>query len=93
MNGFFRPTFTGTKHRVTVHGASTEKEQVTIAGHLCTPIDITAADTVTARAEVGDILEISDAGAYGFTMSLKEFISHAKPKEIYIDGSGKAAKC
>jgi diaminopimelate decarboxylase len=93
MNGFFRPTFTKTQHKITVHSDAPEKEIVTIAGHLCTPIDVMAENIEVSKAKTGDILEIADAGAYGFTMSLKEFISHREPTEIYIDREGNIYKC
>jgi len=93
MNGFFRPAFTGTKHKVKVHNNSDKKEKITVAGHLCTPIDITASEVQVNKACVGDVIEVCDAGAYGYTMSLKEFISHRQPVEIYIDQKGNAEKC
>jgi diaminopimelate decarboxylase len=93
MNGFFRPAFTGTKHKVKVHNHSEKKEKVTVAGHLCTPIDITASEVQVSKGSAGDVIEICDAGAYGYTMSLKEFISHRQPVEIYIDQKGNAEKC
>jgi diaminopimelate decarboxylase len=93
MNGFFRPTFTKTNHKITVHSDTQEKECVTVAGNLCTPIDIMAENIMVSRAKAGDILEVADAGAYGFTMSLKEFISQRGPTEIYIDREGYIYKC
>lgn len=93
MNGFFRPTFTETKHKIISYGKSNEKETVTVAGHLCTPIDVMATDVEVTKAQVGDLLEVSDAGAYGYSMSLKEFISHRKPIELYLDQEGKIHKC
>jgi diaminopimelate decarboxylase len=93
MNGFFRPAFTKTMHKVVVHGDSPEKETVTVAGHLCTPVDIMAEDITVNRAKPDDLIEIKDAGAYGYTMSLTGFISHRRPVEIYIDRKGKTYKC
>lgn len=86
MNGFFRPVFLNLRHSITLplKNKESEKEVVSIGGNLCTPIDLLAKDILLPKAEIGDILCINNAGSYGYTMSLKEFISHTQPKEIYI---------
>jgi diaminopimelate decarboxylase len=47
-------------------GAEPE-EEVTIVGCLCTPLDLLADDVMLPRAEVGDLVAIFCAGAYGLT--------------------------
>ena len=85
MNGFFRPTFTKELHKVEVLNDSKEMLEVVVAGHLCTPIDVIDSKCMVKKAQVMDDIMVKDAGAYGYTMSILEFISHRKPIEIYID--------
>ncbi|MCT4542630.1 MAG: hypothetical protein N4A63_03700 [Vallitalea sp.] len=84
MNGFYRPNFTGVIHPTIVYNSSAENEKVTICGNMCTPLDIIAKDILLPKINIGDIIVISNAGSYGYTMSLLEFISQRQPKEIYI---------
>jgi diaminopimelate decarboxylase len=84
MNGFYRPNFTRVIHPTIVYNSSAENEKVTICGNMCTPLDIIAKDILLPKINIGDIIVISNAGSYGYTMSLLEFISQRQPKEIYI---------
>ena len=59
-----------------------EKEVVTIAGPLCTPYDILAKDMELPIIKSGDLICIHNVGAYGYSYSPLEFLSHKKPKEI-----------
>lgn len=90
MNGFFRPVFLNLLHPITLplKQKDCKKEVVSVVGNLCTPIDILAEDILLPKAEIGDILCIDKAGSYGYSMSLKEFISHNQSKEIYITREG-----
>jgi len=58
---------------------------VTIAGQLCTPRDVLARDVVVRRLRVGDILVFSHAGAYGWTISHHDFLSHPHPVQVYLE--------
>lgn len=58
---------------------------VTIAGELCTPNDILARDTPVERVRVGDIILFHLAGAYGWAISHHDFLSHAHPRQLYLD--------
>jgi len=88
MNGFFRPIFLDLPHPVYVPGKEERGEVVSVVGNLCTPIDVLAGDICLPHVTIGDLIGVRNAGAYGFTMSLKDFISHRPPREIYIDGKG-----
>jgi len=57
---------------------------ITVAGELCTPNDILARDVLIPRLRVGDILLFSYAGAYGWSISHHDFLSHPHPEHIYV---------
>ncbi|MEB3204367.1 MAG: alanine racemase [Candidatus Sericytochromatia bacterium] len=59
-------------------------ETVTIVGRLCTPIDVFARDVTLAPVEIGDLLVLFQAGAYGFTASPRDFLSHDPPAEHFL---------
>jgi len=59
-------------------------ETVTIVGKLCTPLDLLGDRVRLPRAEVGDLIAIFQAGAYGLTASPTAFLSHPKPAEVFL---------
>jgi diaminopimelate decarboxylase len=59
-------------------------EEVTIVGCLCTPLDILADDVMMPRAEVGDIVAVFLAGAYGLTASPQAFLSQTPAREMVV---------
>jgi diaminopimelate decarboxylase len=61
-------------------------EEATIVGCLCTPLDRLADDVLTPRAEVGDIVALFLAGAYGRSASPEAFLGHPPPLEIAVGG-------
>lgn len=65
-------------------------ERVTVVGNLCTAADVIAEDIALPRLDCGDILTISNAGAYGASLSPMQFSSQEKPAEIFLTASGKA---
>ena len=62
-----------------------EKELVTVCGNLCTAADLLGKNLELPKAEIGDIVTVSNAGSYGFTLSPILFSSHEIPYEIYLD--------
>lgn len=60
------------------------EEITTIAGCLCTPLDILARDIKLPICEEGDFLYITSSGAYSYSASPLMFLSHSLPKEIII---------
>lgn len=62
-----------------------EQVTITLAGELCTPKDILAQDVQVEQIAVGDIVLFSIAGAYAWTISHHDFLSHPHPDMIYID--------
>ncbi len=59
-------------------------ETVTVVGPLCTPLDVLAKDMDLPKAEIGDLLVVFQSGAYGYSASPLEFLSHPRPREILV---------
>ena len=66
-------------------GAPAE-EEVSIVGCLCTPLDRLADAIAAPRAEVGDLVAVFAAGAYGRTASPEAFLGHPPAREIAVGG-------
>ena len=60
------------------------EEEVTITGCLCTPLDLLADEVILPRAEVGDLVAIFCAGAYGLTASPTAFLSQPMAREMLV---------
>ncbi|MBW6392182.1 type III PLP-dependent enzyme [Billgrantia antri] len=63
-----------------------EGQRVTLVGELCTPKDVLASDVPVARLRIGDVVLFHRAGAYGWTISHHDFLGHAHPRHLYLDG-------
>jgi diaminopimelate decarboxylase len=86
-----RPALVGTEHRVRRFGPSSQRlVPVTVAGPLCSGLDVLAAGAVMPQPSVGDLIAVLDVGAYGFTESMPLFLSHPIPAEV-IARDGRAA--
>lgn len=59
-------------------------ETVTVVGRLCTPLDVLGDRVTLPPAEVGDLVVVFQAGAYGFTASPTAFLSHPEPAEVLL---------
>lgn len=59
-------------------------EEVTVVGCLCTPLDLLADEVMLPRAEVGDVIAIFCAGAYGLTASPQAFLSQGAAREVLV---------
>jgi len=57
---------------------------VNVVGCLCTPLDRLADQALMPRAEVGDIVAVFCAGAYGATSSPSAFLGHGPAAEILV---------
>ncbi len=58
--------------------------QVTVAGELCTTSDVLARASPVERLRAGDILIFPLAGAYGWEISHRDFLSHPHPDTILL---------
>jgi diaminopimelate decarboxylase len=94
IHHLLRPALVGQEHRVRRLGGSGDSAgrfmPVTIAGPLCSGLDVFATETMLVVPEPGDLVAVLDVGAYGFTESMPFFLSHPIPAEVAIR-SGKAA--
>lgn len=66
-------------------GGRAEDRPATIVGPLCTPLDILGDDLALPPAQVGDLVAIFCAGAYGLSASPQEFLSHPRPLELLVE--------
>lgn len=60
------------------------EEIANIVGCLCTPLDRLADNAELPRAEVGDLVAVFCAGAYGATSSPANFLGHGPAAEILV---------
>lgn len=58
--------------------------EATITGCLCTPLDLLAHEVALPTAEVGDLVAIFCAGAYGLSASPQEFLSQPRARELLV---------
>lgn len=61
-----------------------EREIVQVVGCLCTPLDLLGDKSELPPAEVGDLVVVFQAGAYGLTASPTAFLSHELPLEVLV---------
>ena len=61
------------------------EEEVSIVGCLCTPLDRLADDVMTPRAEVGDLVAVFLAGAYGLSASPQAFLTQQPALEMVLN--------
>ena len=93
IHHLIRPALTGSEHRIRSFGRTTGSERqwpVTIAGPLCSGLDVFSRHAVLAVPDVGDLVAVLDTGAYGYTESMPLFLSHPSPAEVVIR-DGRAA--
>jgi diaminopimelate decarboxylase len=84
MNDLLRPALYKAKHDVWNLTEGEAIDQIwTIVGPVCESADVIAKDH-PINADVGDILAIKTAGAYGFVMS-SNYNSRVRPAEVLVD--------
>ncbi len=96
-----RPALVGQEHRIralgggsgagaavpgTAGATSNRLVPVTVAGPLCSGLDVFSQAAVMVPPEVGELVAILDVGAYGFTESMPLFLSHPIPAEVAVRG-------
>ncbi|SFF83548.1 diaminopimelate decarboxylase [Halobacillus alkaliphilus] len=57
---------------------------VTVAGELCTPNDVLVRKEYVEQLRAGDMIVFEYAGAYAWTISHHEFLSHPYPEIVYL---------
>ena len=87
------PALVGQEHRIRALGGGGERAgvpsaaraasnrlvPVTVAGPLCSGLDVFSQAAVMVPPEVGELVAVLDVGAYGFTESMPLFLSHPDP--------------
>jgi len=63
---------------------ASDTENVSVVGPLCTPLDLLADKMDLPRAQEGDLVVVYQSGAYGFTASPRDFLSHPQPLEVLV---------
>jgi diaminopimelate decarboxylase len=66
------------------HARDDASETVSVVGCLCTPLDLLADDVALPQADIGDLVVIFQAGAYGLTASPTAFLGHPAPVEVVV---------
>ncbi|MGQ0558179.1 MAG: pyridoxal-dependent decarboxylase, exosortase A system-associated [Sphingosinicella sp.] len=72
--------------------AAPAEEEASIVGCLCTPLDRLAEDVMLPRAEVGDLVAVFLAGAYGLSASPQAFLAQAAARELVVGGDEVVAR-
>lgn len=60
------------------------REQVSVVGPLCTPLDILGDKMELGAADVGDLVAVLQSGAYGYTASPHLFLGHPAPLQVLV---------
>ena len=60
------------------------EENVTVTGCLCTPFDVLGDEVSLPRAEVGDLIAVFCAGAYGLSASPQAWESRPLAREVLV---------
>jgi len=87
IHHLLRPALVGQEHRIRVfgpRGRATKVWPVTVAGPLCSGLDVLAAHAALPLPEPGDLVAVLDVGAYGFTEAMPLFLSHPIPAEVAV---------
>ncbi|MDE2313146.1 MAG: diaminopimelate decarboxylase, partial [Elusimicrobia bacterium] len=88
MNDLARPALYGAKHPVWPEKKGGRREKTDVVGPICESADFLARGIALPKTTPGDLVAISKAGAYGFSMS-SQYNSRPRAAEILIE-NGKA---
>ena len=83
MADLLRPALYGARHPMRVAGKSGRKVAVDVDGPLCENADRLGQNVKLPQVEAGDLLAVSEAGAYGFTMA-SNYASSLRPAEVVV---------
>ena len=75
--------------QVRVLNDAAEQETVTIVGNLCTALDVIAENVTVRKAAIGDLIEITNAGSYAYSLSPLAFSSQRMPKQYLVTEDGR----
>jgi diaminopimelate decarboxylase len=89
MNTILRPALYGAYHHIYVAGRAeptANQSVVTVTGQVCENTDVLAKDRMLPSMNVGDVIAVMNAGAYGFSMS-SQYNSRPRAAEVLVNGS------
>jgi diaminopimelate decarboxylase len=69
------------------------EQKVTIAGQLCSPKDILASQIAVSKIRIGDVLIFPYTGAYAWSISHHDFLSHPHPEMFYLSEDLTQTEC
>jgi 2-[(L-alanin-3-ylcarbamoyl)methyl]-2-hydroxybutanedioate decarboxylase len=58
--------------------------RVTVVGELCTPKDVLAREVYVESLRAGDLVWFHHAGAYGWSISHHDFLTHPHPRHLFL---------
>ncbi|SDT09744.1 diaminopimelate decarboxylase [Pseudomonas asplenii] len=64
--------------------ADAEERLYSVVGQLCTPKDVLSRARPLRGVEVGDLLVLPLAGAYGYNISHADFLCHPRPPQLFV---------
>jgi diaminopimelate decarboxylase len=71
-----------------LEGDESKIEKVSIVGSLCTATDIMVKDAHLPKAKIGQLVVVSKAGSYSYSLSPVLFASHGLPFQLYLKKNG-----
>ncbi len=88
IHHFMRYSLTRTAHRAVIAGKTPGRTiNVVIGGATCTPYDVLT-ETELPHPAPGDLIALMDAGAYGWSMGMSNFLSRPSPAEVITEKDG-----
>jgi diaminopimelate decarboxylase len=85
QNHLIRPMFYNAYHQIdNISNPEGTKRLYSVVGYICES-DTLGYDRILTEVNVGDILSIKNAGAYGFSMA-NNYNSRFRPAEVLVDG-------
>ena len=86
----YEPLFTSEwAFPIIAHGDGSRTETVDLVGNLCCAADVLAEDFTGPALDIGDLIEVRNAGAYACTLTAQRFSSHTPPQELLVHGDGR----
>ncbi|MFH0862549.1 MAG: diaminopimelate decarboxylase [Candidatus Altiarchaeota archaeon] len=83
FNDLIRPAMYDAYHNVRLVGKDGAELEYDVAGPLCESGDILAKDRTLPKAEMGDVIAVENAGAYGYSMA-SNYNSRPLPAEVLV---------
>ena len=86
VNHFMRYVMTQAKHRISsLNSTSKDLESAEICGQTCTPYDVLSITDMPKDISIDDIIVLEDAGAYGWSMGIQNFLSFPSCAEVILN--------